>query len=356
MNDLPVYRLLISALSIFFCVSVSAVEVTDLYQDILVVEDKSRDTRLDASRKALLNVLVKVSGDKSADENRVAKQRTKDISDYMLKFEYDERIPGELKLLVKFEARKIDALIKELNLPLWGMQRPLVAIWLGIEDNRQRELVTQESYPQLEQLIYDKASRRGLPVVVPLLDLQDRRLVGVPEVWGNFSEPVEEASKRYSAERSITARMYQEFNSDNWVLDWRFTNDEMFESNRIIGYRQQIVAQMLDDLAQGLAGEYAIDPNAYYEQRTANLTLKGTDTFVDIELAKRRLLNLSVVTQAVIIRKTPDSVEFKLDHTGTVNDLKKALGLDNAFKDYVDPRAFYHIVDKQSLEYQWVEN
>ena len=81
MNDLPVYRLLISALSIFFCVSVSAVEVTDLYQDILVVEDKSRDTRLDASRKALLNVLVKVSGDKSADENRVAKQRTKDISD-----------------------------------------------------------------------------------------------------------------------------------------------------------------------------------------------------------------------------------------------------------------------------------
>ena len=223
-------------------------------------------------------------------------------------------------------------------------------------DNRQRELVTQESYPQLEQLIYDKASRRGLPVVVPLLDLQDRRLVGVPEVWGNFSEPVEEASKRYSAERSITARMYQEFNSDNWVLDWRFTNDEMFESNRIIGYRQQIVAQMIDDLAQGLAGEYAIDPNAYYEQRTANLTLKGTDNFVDIELAKRRLLNLSVVTQAVIIRKTPDSVEFKLDHTGTVNDLKKALGLDNAFKDYVDPRAFYHIVDKQSLEYQWVEN
>ena len=102
MNDLPVYRLLISALSIFFCVSVSAVEVTDLYQDILVVEDKSRDTRLDASRKALLNVLVKVSGDKSADENRVAKQRTKDISDYMLKFEYDERIPGELKLLVKY--------------------------------------------------------------------------------------------------------------------------------------------------------------------------------------------------------------------------------------------------------------
>ncbi|MCW1720566.1 DUF2066 domain-containing protein [Pseudoalteromonas sp. A3] len=348
------YRLLISAISFIFCLSVSAVEVTDLYQDILKVDDKSRDTRLAASRKALLNVLVKVSGDESADQNKLAQQRTKNISDYMLKFEYDEKANGQLNLVVKFEARKINELIKELNLPLWGVQRPLVAIWLGIEDNWRRELVTQESYPQLEQLIYDKAGRRGLPVVVPLLDLQDRRLVGIPEVWGNFSEPVEEASRRYSAERSITARMYQEPDSETWILDWRFTNDDLFDSNRLEGDKQQIVGQMIDRLALGLANEYAIDPNAYYEQAAATLTLKGTQSFVDIELAKRRLQSLSVVTQATIMRKTPEFVEFKLNHTGSVGDLKKGLGLDSAFRDYVDPRAFYHVVDKNSLEYQWV--
>jgi len=349
-----VYRLLISAISFIFCFSVSAVEVTDLYQDILKVDDKSRDTRLAASRKALLNVLVKVSGDESADQNKLAQQRTKNISDYMLKFEYDEKANGQLNLVVKFEARKINELIKELNLPLWGVQRPLVAIWLGIEDNWRRELVTQESYPQLEQLIYDKAGRRGLPVVVPLLDLQDRRLVGIPEVWGNFSEPVEEASRRYSAERSITARMYQEPDSETWILDWRFTNDDLFDSNRLEGDKQQIVGQMIDSLALGLANEYAIDPNAYYEQAAATLTLKGTQSFVDIELAKRRLQSLSVVTQATIMRKTAEFVEFKLNHTGSVGDLKKGLGLDSAFRDYVDPRAFYHVVDKNSLEYQWV--
>ncbi|GAA61459.1 hypothetical protein P20652_3338 [Pseudoalteromonas sp. BSi20652] len=349
------YRLLIIAISILFCFSASAVEVTDLYQDILKVDDKTRDTRLAASRKALLNVLVKVSGDETADQNKLAQQRTKDISDYMLKFEYDERVNGELQLVVKFEARKINALIKELNLPLWGVQRPLVAIWLGIEDNWRRELVTQESYPQLEQLIYSKAGRRGLPVVIPLLDLQDRRLVGIPEVWGNFSEPVEEASRRYSAERSITARMYKGADSENWILDWRFTNDDQFDSNRLTGDKQQIVSQMIDTLAQGLASEYAIDPNAYYEQAAATLTLKGTENFVDIELAKRSLLSLSVVTQVTIVRKTPDLVEFKLSHTGGLSDLKKGLGLDSSFKDYEDPHAFYHVVNKNSLEYQWVK-
>ncbi|AXV64983.1 DUF2066 domain-containing protein [Pseudoalteromonas lipolytica] len=346
-------RLLICLLLFFSSASVFAVEVTNLYQDTLKVADKSRDARLAASREALLNVLVKVSGDTSADQNPTAKERTKDISDYMLKFEYDEKADGTLNLVVKFEANKINALIKDLNLPLWGTRRPLVAIWLAIEDNWRRELVTQESYPQLEQLIYDKAGRRGLPVVVPLLDLEDRAIVGIPEVWGNFSDPVERASSRYSAERSITARMYKQQDSETWVLDWRFTNDELFESNRLVGDKQQIVADMVDSLAGGLALEYAIDPTMIGQLATATFHLKGITNFVDIEFAKRRLESLSVVTQAQIAVRTPDSVQFVVNHTGSMNDFRKALELDSAFKAYQNPRDFYQVVNNDELEYQW---
>jgi len=348
-----VSRLFIVILFSFVSCSSLAVEVTDLYQDILKVEDKSRDARITASRTALLNVLVKVSGDTRADQNPLAKQRSKDISDFMLKYEYDEKANGQLNLLVKFEANKINALIKELNLPLWGNRRPLIAIWLAIEDNVRRELVTQESYPQLESLIYDKAKRRGLPVVVPLLDLQDRALVGIPEVWGNFSEPVQQASSRYRAERSITARMYQQADSGNWLLDWRFTNDELFESNRITGDKQQIVAQMVDNLAAGLAAEYAVDPNAAGQLGEAIFQLKGTQSFVDIELAKRRLESLSVVTNVVISSRTTDVIVFKINHTGDMNDFKKALELDNAFRAFEDPRAFYQLTNTDALEYSW---
>lgn len=346
-------RLIIVIFFSFVSFSSLAVEVTDLYQDILKVENKSRDARIAASRQALLNVLVKVSGDAQADKNSLAKQRSKDISDYMLKFEYDEKPDGHLNLLVKFEANKINALVKELNLSLWGNRRPLIVIWLAIEDNLRRELVTQESHPQLESLIYDKAKRRGLPVVVPLLDLQDRSLVGIPEIWGNFSEPVQQASNRYRAERSITARMYQQPNSDNWLLDWRFTNDELFGSNQITGDRQQIVAQMIDSLAAGLAAEYAVDPNAVGQLAEATFQLKGTKSFVDIALAKRRLESLSVVTQVVISTRTDDLVEFRVNHTGSINDFKKALELDNAFSAFVDPRAFYQLTNNDALEYSW---
>ncbi|WP_257325668.1 DUF2066 domain-containing protein [Pseudoalteromonas rhizosphaerae] len=347
-------RLFIAIIIIFLSFTATAVEVTDLYQDVLKVSDKSRDARLSASREALLNVLVKVSGDPNADKNPTAQRRSKDISDYMLKFEYDEKANGQLNLVVKFEANKINALVKELNLPLWGTRRPLVAIWLAIEDNWRRELVTQESYPQLEQLIYSTAARRGLPVVVPLLDLQDRALVGIPEVWGNFSSPVEQASSRYSAERSITARLYKQPDSEIWLLDWRFTNDELFEANRVSGDKQQAIALMIDSLAAGLANEYAVDPNSTTQLAQAVFKLKGTTNFVDIELAKRQLQSLSVVTQVTIRSRTADVVSFAINHTGSMHDLQKALELDRAFQPFVDPRAFYPVVAQDDLEYQWV--
>lgn len=53
----------------------------------------------------------------------------------MFKFEYDEKLDGILNLVVKFEVNKINVLIKDLNLFLWGIWCLLVVIWLVIEDN-----------------------------------------------------------------------------------------------------------------------------------------------------------------------------------------------------------------------------
>ena len=36
-----------------------------------------------------------------------------------------------------------------------------------------------------------------------------------------------------------------------------------------------------------------------------------------------------------------------------MNDFRKALELDSAFKAYQDPRDFYQVVTGDELEYQW---
>jgi uncharacterized protein len=330
-----------------------AVEVSDLYETTIEIENKTRKARVQASKRALDKVIQKLTGKYTSQSTPLIEQAKKSISNYMLKFEYLESESVGLKLKVKFEAEKVEKLIIDSKLPLWGNRRPLIVVWLAIEDNLRRELVTQDSYPQLGRLIYDTASEWGVPVVIPLLDLTDRATVGLADVWGNFSDPVEIASERYSAEKIITARMFKRPNSSSWQLEWRYTNAEQFESNQLIGDKQAVLIQMVNQFSEELAGLYAIDPSKSYEIKKTIVTIDKLKNFQSIELAKRQIATLSTVVSVNVIYRSNDTVRYQVSHTSTIEDLTKSMKLEQDFKVYSNPRDFYHISNSQVLKYSW---
>ncbi|KZN68294.1 hypothetical protein N473_07665 [Pseudoalteromonas luteoviolacea CPMOR-1] len=338
----------------WMCSSAFAIEVTDLYEATLVVDDKTRATRAKASQDALDQVIKKLTGKAGHSDHPLIKKSKRRISDYMLKYEYIEHANQELKIRVRFEAEKVENLVRESGFGLWGNRRPLIAIWLVIEDNLRRDFVTQESYPQLERLIYDTAAEWGIPVVVPLMDLTDRSQVGIAEVWGNFSEPVEAASARYNAERVITGRLFKQPNSSSWQLDWRYTDAEMFESVQLVGDKQQLLISMINDMSAALASEYIIDPTKSYATNSTVITVDGLRTFDKIERAKRELLTISTVNSVDVIYRSKQQVQFEVEHLSSVSDLQKSLKLEQSFEVYVDPRAFHQVVSSENLRYSWV--
>ncbi|MBD1581596.1 DUF2066 domain-containing protein [Pseudoalteromonas sp. S16_S37] len=332
----------------------AAVEVTDLYQSELYVTDKSRDTRVEASKQALYNVIKKLTGRHDGADSALIKQAMRSISDYMLKYEYLETPEGSTKIRVRFEPSRVEELVRDAQLPLWGNRRPLIAIWLAIEDNFRREFVTQDSYPQLERLIYDTAAEWGVPVIVPLLDLDDLTKVSIAEVWGNFSKPVEFASQRYNAERVITARMFQQPNSSSWQLEWRYTDAQSFEVNKLVGDKQQILITMVNNFSEALAQNYAIDPTRSITLQTTSLLVDNLNTFTSIELAKRQLESMSTVVDVDVTYRSADKIRFVIKHSSTLDDLIKSLNLEQAFSVYIDPHAFYQVANIGNLRYSWV--
>ena len=341
-------------LCILFPAFAKAIEVLDLYESTLYIDDKTRASRVEASKAALTNVIKKLTGKSEANSHPLIRQAMRSISDYMLKYEYLETREGDLQIKVKFEAQKVEELVRDSNLPLWGNRRPKIAIWLAIEDGFRRDFVTQESYPQLERLIYDTAQDWGVPIVVPLMDLEDRSKVGIAEVWGNFSEPVEIASMRYQAERVITARMFKPEASDFWQLEWRYTDAELFESNQLVGDKQQVLIQMVNNFSDALVKQFAIDPNKTYASASSVLTVDKLTDFVTIEQARRQLISISTVVEVDVIERTNDAVKFLVEHTSDVTDLVKAIKLEQSFTPFVDPRAFYQLEDSHNLKYSWV--
>ena len=343
---------------LFICIVIPlpglAIEVTDLYQSTLIVSDKTRATRVKASQKALMNVIKKLTGRYQNVDHQLITRAKRSISDYMLKYEYLSNENDELKIRIKFEATKVERLVRDAKLPFWGNRRPMIAIWLAIEDDLQRDFVTQDSYPQLERLIYDTASEWGVPVVIPLLDLEDRAKVGIAEVWGNFSVPIEEASIRYHAERVITARMFKQPHSSRLQLEWRYTDAELFELNTLVGDKQQVLIQMVNDFSLVLAKSYAIDPTVSYATTSTIFTIDKLNDFTSIERAKRQLMRISTVADVDVVYRAKDQVQFEIEHTSSLENLIKAIKLEQTFSVYIDPRSFYQVADAESLRYSWV--
>lgn len=346
------YRIIFLIFLLLSSRCIQAAEVENLYQFKVLVSDKSTYSREQASKDALLGVLTKVSGSTVDADLPEIKAAFKNISQYMRKYQYQDAEYGEQYLIIRFDNNKVDSLLNETGYPIWGNRRPLVLIWLAFEDALQRDLVTREGFPQIEQVLSDQSQKRALPIVLPLLDLEDRLNITVSDVWANFSDPVNIASKRYSPERIVTARLYKPNQQTSWHLDWRFTHDSELAIESLVGDQQQVVAQMIDDISESLAGRYAVNKGQEVNQRGELFILSGIENYIELEYAKRRLLTLTVVQDIQIVSIAESKITLNLILNGHKEDLTNTLSLDKGFKRIFDPFA---PVDENTVEhYQWL--
>ena len=131
---------------------------------------------------------------------------------------------SDLRLWARFDSRALDALIQEAGLPIWGKTRPSMLMWLAVEDPSGRYLVGAEDSPTVTNVLHGTADGRGLPFVVPLMDLVDRSLIRVSDVWAGFPDKILQASDRYRADTVLLARIYQ-VNAIEWEARWRLFID-----------------------------------------------------------------------------------------------------------------------------------
>ncbi len=328
----------------------NAVEVSGLYQYTVDVDNKSQAERSRGSKNALLGVLKKVSGQTVSQRTSIIRAALRNTANYMLKFQYAEE-DNSIRLNVIFQQDKIDELLTQLEIPVWGNRRPLTLIWLAIEEDYQRELVTKDSYPQLKGVIENNADKYGVPIITPLLDLEDRFTVSVSDVWANFPEPVIAASSRYRPEKIITARLFQPSGQAYWQLDWQFTNDDAFQLNSLTGDKQMIVGQMLESIAQVYAEQYAVLSKEYEAKDATLLYLSGITDMTSYINAKRSIASISMVTALDVVELSATQVTIALRLSGSQADFIKALTFDKKFEKKYDPLSFEQ---STRLEYTWL--
>jgi len=227
------------ALGLVFARAAGAVEVDGIYEAQVPVDTQSTQERSTAIRTALGQVLVKVSGSSEATSISGINDILDNATHYVQQYRYrtvasDNAGAGSsgskaLALWVRFDPDAIDRLLRGHGQTVWGRARPVALLWLAIQQHGQRELLSADSQRPAHRIVLSEANRRGLPLRLPLLDLQDQSAISPTDVWGDFQDTIMQASKRYQTEGVLVGRAYQS-SDGQWHARWTLYQGQSHQS------------------------------------------------------------------------------------------------------------------------------
>ncbi|MCH7376489.1 DUF2066 domain-containing protein [Aeromonas sp. MR19] len=335
------FKRVVTALCCGLSFMVSAAQVTDLYQG----KAPTSGDMVAAQSQALGDVLVKVTGKRDILTQPAVVKALAAPGDYVQHYGYQDLGPVKF-LKADFDVAKVNALISQSKFALLGPARPQVAIWLVINEGERRVLPDQSSDGWAAAL-RTQSQAMGLPVSIPLMDLDDNMAVNATDVWGRFADPILKASQRYGAEMVVLGKLTPE--GEKWSIDWGLygpkAGGELAELTRGSGSGTQAeVAQgFADGLAAWLVQNYGARISGVASSQTLVVEgLSGIDGMITVQ---KMLQGMASVTKVEIGKLEGDKVTFNLALQGDKAELIRGLQLESRLRQIDD--------NDSGLRYQW---
>ena len=314
---------------ILFCVllllPVAAVQAAaeSLFESEVVVPNQSPGVRSHAMKTALQAVLVRVAGQHEVLTTEPARAMLKNPAQRVQQYRYftvPESEPPVLKLWVRFDGEAIRQALQQQGVTYWGTERPDTLVWLAVEDRSKRYVVAADDGTDVYRKIEQAARQRGVPVLFPLMDLQDQSQVRFSDIWGGFFDSVMDASKRYNPQAVLIGRLNRS-PSGGWSSRWHL--EVAGRPSSWSDSRQQLdtLAQHgIDDTADILASRFAVS-QAGGNLDTVSISVTGVDSLSDYSRLSDYLSGLTAVVDMQVARVAGTEIQYALQFNGSLQDL-----------------------------------
>ena len=319
---------------------VVAVEVAALYEAEVPVRSQERGERQAALGEALRQVLVKVSGRRHPETNDVVARGLSRASRLLLAYDYrrvetetdplaplTDRPASDLLLSARFDPGAVESLLIRAGLPVWGRARPVVLLWLAVEEGALRYLVDRDSSHPARLAAGRAAQRRGLPLRLPVLEAGDVQAVRFMDVWADFADILLPASRPYAADRVLVGRLYLDAGGE-WVARWTLYGDRQPRAwQHRAATPVAAVAAGIDAAADALAGQYAVQYHASADAQLIQMDVSGVDSLRNYARVMRYLEALEPVDRVMPVRLEGERLGLNLYLRGGGQALRQAIAL-----------------------------
>ena len=298
--SLPSLLLFVTLLSgVFSSAPVHALLVQGLYEQEIAVQDQGDAERIRAYREGLTAVILKITGEERHLGNAAVERAVRDAQSYVQEVSYrtDSTGPEPRTLIsVSFDSALVNQMLMSSGVPVWDRDRPAVLLWLSVQNaTGQRELLSADSEHPMLEIVREFSRVRGLPVLIPVMDLEDRRNLPADMAWSLDEAAIRNASARYGADAILSGRLLESPNGDLVGL-WQFLfrgSAETFDaferdlSVYTLGTLNQVTAQ--------LARHFAFNSLEAPANSRVTVRVEGMDSATDYVNLMAYMDNLAVV-------------------------------------------------------------
>lgn len=312
----------------------------DLYSTAVPVSGQGAAERRAAVRAALGQVLVKVTGDGQVVTNPGVRAALQGAPGMVVQYRYElkptpveagqQPLPPVREIIVQFDARAINDLLARNDLPVWDQARPTTLLWLAVDDGENGRFLlggdsSAEAGKALVEGIDQSARRRGLSITLPLMDLEDQMNLRFTDVWGDFAEPVEQASRRYDEAVTLTGRLGRDGNGwrGSWTL-YQGNNPARWETrDSSMGAAAYSGVEMAADVLASRFAPLATDSGA----SQLHVEITGIEDTGDYAGVMNYLRSLTPVKSVRPVEARGDRLQVALELQGSVQTLTQIIGL-----------------------------
>ncbi len=311
-------QLVIAAALLFISAGLEAAQVPDLYQAEVALPEGGKG--LDkAFATALSQVVVKLTGRRAAGGAVIVSQ----LGDPAAMVEQYRNVSAD-RIAVGFDAAALRRALDRAGLPVWAEERPATLVWLATDRGQgQRDILSsadgrgRATGSSARRLLLNAGKLRGLPLILPLVDAQDRDRLSFADLWGDFTDPVLKASTRYRADAVLIGRAR---GADPRRAEVRWT---LLSGGQRMDWTGT-VASGPDEAADRLAMQLAADAGSERRLRVAVAGLASFDAYGAISAY---LSGLSNVQSCDVVEVFENRAIFAVQVRGNADQLMRTIAL-----------------------------
>ncbi|HVV68302.1 MAG TPA: DUF2066 domain-containing protein [Gammaproteobacteria bacterium] len=286
------------------------------YQGQVAVASHSPADWNKAVAPALLQVLVRMSGNPNIGDSDRVKQGLAKADAYVQSYNYvtDSR-SGSLSLQIRFSPKAVDNLLQNVNQAYQApptqmatsQNRSLTLVWLAVQDAQGQPQILTDSKDATVANVQQQADKAGLSLLWPAGDLQDVSSVSASQVWQLDQGAVQQASQRYRADNILLGKIQKQpdgSSQGSWVL---LSNQGNVSWQTQGNNANQAAAAVLTKLAGITTATNTAEP-AMPASGQVSLTVIGINGLKDYAALVNYLRNLTSVMGVDTTRMAGDSV------------------------------------------------